>query len=151
MFFSHLDAHLRVFVHGGRVVILRRGTVLTARLVRRPAGTQSRTKCCPFPVAVSAELGATRHRCSSSLQQRAAETFRLLAGHFDFHVRTVLKRRTSEESHTSDTSADTEGTLQRRFSKELQTREELFTPFGVGCQATVNRKESYSATVYTAE
>lgn len=121
---SYLDAHLRVYVDGGRVVILlgdhsfKGETTHFGHTRYRDAGRgAARTKCSPLSV-VSVEFGATTHRCSWSLQQRAAEMFRLLAGHCDFHVKWVSNGTTSEESHTSATSAKTTRTLHRRFMQE---------------------------------
>lgn len=41
----------------------------------------------PPPSSTSVELGATVQKCSCCLQQREAEMFRFLAGHFDFHIK----------------------------------------------------------------
>lgn len=65
------------------------------------------TKCCPPPASVSSELGDGVQTCSCSFQQRAAEMFRPLAGHFDFHIKLVAYRATSDERQTSVVSADT--------------------------------------------
>lgn len=65
------------------------------------------TKCCPPPASVSSERDDGVQRCSCSFQQRAAEMFRPLAGHFDFHIKLVSYRTTSDERQTSVASADT--------------------------------------------
>lgn len=68
---------------------------------------QIHTKCCPPPSSVNSELDDGVQRCSCSFQQRAAEILRRLAGHFDFHIKLVSYKTTSDERQTSVASGDT--------------------------------------------
>lgn len=113
---SHLHTHLRVFVHCGCIIfLLRKHSVCLRNLypfqivnlsLIRPAVLPEHTKCCPPPFSSSVELGAGVQRCLWCLQQREAEIFMSLAGHFDFHIKLVSYSMTLEESQTSRTSVE---------------------------------------------